>query len=117
MAGVDRRTGARLDGWPHFLQSLEALFTTSRGARVMRRYVGTNLPRLVDAPISPVTTINVYAAVADALRLEPRFKPVRMNVDGVSDGQLKIGIQGIYFPRGHLGDFSVQEPRTANVSL
>jgi phage baseplate assembly protein W len=83
----------------------------------MRRHIGSNIPRMVDMPISPVTLIDVYAAVAEALRLEPRFKVVRMGVQGVSDGRLTIDIKGIYYPRGHLGDFSVQEPKTASVSV
>lgn len=118
MAGVDRLTGKPLSGWDHLAQSLGVLFTTPRLSRVMRRHIGSNVPRLVDAPISPVTLIDVYAAIADAARYEPRFKVVRMAVtDATTGGRLTIAIEGVYFPRGHLGDFTVQEPKTVSVPL
>jgi hypothetical protein len=118
MAGVDRLTGKPLSGWAHVVQSLGVLFTTPKLSRIMRRHIGTNMPRLVDAPISPVTLIDFYAAVAEALRYEPRFRVSRMGVEGATtDGRLTLAIEGVYFPRGHLGDFSVSEPKTASVAL
>lgn len=119
MTGVDRLTGKPLSGWPHVAQSIGVLFTTPKASRVMRRHIGSNLPRLVDSPISPVTVINVYAAVAEVLTdFEPRFSVSRMRVnDATADGHLTVGIEGVYFPRGHLGDFSVSEPKTVSVPL
>lgn len=84
----------------------------------MRRHIGSNVPRMVDAPMSSVTIIDVYAALADALRYEPRLKVSRFSViDSTTDGRLTIGIEGVYFPRGHLGDFSVQIPKSEIVTL
>ena len=81
--------------------------------------VGADLVRMVDAPISPVTIIDIYAAVAEAVRnYEPRFKISRMKVlEASADGKLTVGIEGVYFPRGHLGDYSVSEPKTVSVPL
>ena len=118
MAGVNRLTGKPLSGWDHVAQSLGVLFTTPRLSRVMRRHLGSNVPRLVDAPMSPVTIIDVYAAMADAIRFEPRFQVSRFSVvEATTAGQLTIAVEGIYFPRGHLGDFTVQEPKIENVTL
>jgi phage baseplate assembly protein W len=119
MAGIDRFTGAPLDGWPHVAQSLGVLFTTPHGSRVMRRHVGSKVPRLIDSPISPNTIIDFYAAVAEAVTaFEPRFKVSRMKIDPETvGGHLVVAIQGVYYPRGHLGDYSVSEPKTVSVPL
>jgi phage baseplate assembly protein W len=116
--GIDRRTGGILSGWAHVQQSLEVLFTTARESRVMRRAVGSSVPRMVDQPMNQVTLIDFYAAVAKAIRdYEPRFKVSKMSVQSASSGQLTIAIQGVYYPRGHLGDFSVSEPQVVSVPL
>lgn len=100
------------------MQSLGVLLTTSRGQRVMRRHIGTSIPRMIDAPMTPITMIDFYAGVAEALDLEPRFQATRLGVESVAaDGHLRLSIQGVYFPRGHLGDFSVREPKEAVVTL
>jgi phage baseplate assembly protein W len=94
------------------------LITTALGSRVERRDVGSNLPRLVDAPISAANLIDFYAATAGVVdKWEPRFRIVRMRSEQPAHGQLLLSAEGIYFPRGHLGDFTVQEPKTVSVSL
>lgn len=123
MAGIDRHTGKPIDGWAHVQQSLGVLFTTPRLSRVMRRHVGSNLARLVDEPISPVTVIKFYAAVAKATQdFEPRFRITRMRIDPesaptISAGGVTMDIEGVYYPRGHLGDFGVSEPKVVSVPL
>jgi hypothetical protein len=121
MAGINRDTGQALDGWEHVVQSLRVLFTTPRFQRVMRRHVGSDLARLVDQPVSPVTVIKFYAAVGKATRdFEPRYRITKMRLSEASDvakGAVTMDIEGVYFPRGHLGDFSISEPRTVNVPL
>ena len=121
MAGINRETGKPLSGWDHVEQSLRVLFTTPRLSRVMRRHIGSKLARLVDEPISPVTVIKFYAAVADATdNFEPRFKITRMRLaedSAVTTGQALMDIEGVYYPRGHLGDFSVSEPKVVSVPL
>jgi len=119
MVGINRETGAVLSGFDHVKQSLGVLFTTARLSRIMRRDVGSAVPRAVDSPISPVTIIDLYAAVADAVRkYEPRFRVARMKVDSATTaGHITIAIQGVYYPRGHLGDYSVSEPKTVSVPL
>jgi hypothetical protein len=118
MAGIDRTTGKMLDGWAHVEQSLKVLITTSLGSRVERRDIGSRLPRLVDSPISAHTLVDFYAATAGVIdKWEPRFRLTRVNMSMPETGHLLIEAEGIYFPRGHLGDFSVQQPKTVSVSL
>lgn len=118
MAGMDRNTGARLDGWAHVQQSLQVLLTTPERSRVMRRAFGCGLPRRVDMPINNVTTIDLYADVAKAIAdHEPRFRVERMSVDTATVGQITLLAEGVYYPRGHLGDFTVSARRVAEVAL
>lgn len=118
MAGLNRITGQLLDGWAHVEQSLTVLITTALGSRVERRDVGSNLPRLVDAPISALTLVDFYAATAGVIdKWEPRFRLTRASMSQPESGHLSVAAEGIYFPRGHLGDFSIQEPKTVSVSV
>lgn len=119
MAGINRQTGKRMDsGWDHVIQSIGVLLTTSRLERYMRRAFGSDLPRLVDSPITPATVIDFYAATAGAIKeYEPRYRVSRMRVDTATKGHLQLLIEGVYFPRGHLGDFSVSVPKTVEVPL
>lgn len=118
MAGLNRITGQLLDGWPHVEQSINVLITTALGSRVERRNIGSRLPRLVDSPISAATVVDFYAATAGVIdKWEPRFKLVRVRMDEAVKGHLTIAAEGIYFPRGHLGDFSIQQPKTVSVPL
>jgi hypothetical protein len=119
MAGINRDTGKMLDGWDHVAQSIRVLLTTPKVARVMRRHFGSDLPRLVDKPLSPATIVDFYAATVDAIStFEPRFKVVRMKVGGATEnGELTLDCEGVYFPRGHLGDFSVSVPQNVTVTV
>lgn len=113
-------TGKALtDNWAHTVQSIGVLLTTPKASRVMRRHLGSDLPRLVDAPISPATVIDFYAATAGAINeFEPRYRVSRMRVeDATSGGHLSMLIEGVYYPRGHLGDFSISQPKTVTVPL
>lgn len=117
--GIDRITGKLISGWRHVEQSIWVLLTTSKKSRVMRRQVGAGVPRFVDSPMNPVNIIDLYASVAKAIAdYEPRFRVSRMSIESVSQGgQISVAIQGVYFPRGHLGDFTVSEPKTVSVPL
>lgn len=115
--GVSAVTGKRLSDWQHVEQSIGKILKTPIGARVMRRDFGSDLPDLVDQKMTPRNILAVYAAAATAIeKWEPRFRMKRGQVlSATAGGQLHLIVTGVYFPRGHLGDYSVSEDRTARV--
>lgn len=114
MAGVNRDTGKLLDGWPHVVQSIGVLLSTHYSTRVMRRYFGSNVPKLLGENLTPRTILRFRIAVAIALDLwEPRFRLLTIvptetgnSPENLRLGRLSLMAPGIYMPRGHLGDFT-----------
>jgi uncharacterized protein len=110
MAGIDRRTGRVLDGFAHVVQSIDVIFTTRLGERVMRRWFGAIGTAILGRLLVPRTILIFTTALTVALDLwEPRFKITRVIADGNTTDKLRLGqlsliIEGEYRPRGHLGD-------------
>lgn len=120
MAGINKTTGKSLDGWEHTWQSILDIFTTPIGTRVMRRDYGSLIPTLIDRPGTQERVVDVVMAAAEALdKWEPRFALDRGSIeDAGPDGVFQIVIVGRYFPRGHLGDFSIfEDERTARIPV
>lgn len=93
MTGLSRTEATLLEANAHLAQSIGDILTTPVGTRVMRREYGSDLPRLIDAPLNGETLIDVYAAVAEALdRWEPRLTLLRVVLADVSAGQLTLSI-------------------------
>lgn len=115
--GIDRRTLKRISGWPHTRQSIEVILTTPLGSRVMRRHFGGAVFDLIDAKMSQRRVLALYAATAIALqRWEPRFKLTRCAIAAAGpDGRTGLALYGTYYPRGHLGDYSIAEDATMRV--
>ncbi|SFD76256.1 hypothetical protein SAMN05428997_1534 [Bosea sp. CRIB-10] len=113
--GFDATTGKPLSGWAHCVQSIAVILTTRIGSRVMRRAFGSLVPELQDRNATPLLIMQVYAAVAAALRAyEPgfRLRTIQLSRSG-ADGIFAFQISGIFYPRGHLGDYSISETRSA----
>lgn len=108
MAGISSTTGKPVAGIEHLRQSIRTILSTRTGTRVMRRDFGSDLPRLVDRPMSDVLKLELFAATADALaKWEPRFRLARVElVEATAGGRVTLSLSGLYYPRGHLGDFS-----------
>lgn len=124
MAGFNRVTGKPLGGWEHTSQSLNVLVTTELGERQMRYRLGSRGGALLDRPGNALTIIDHFIAIQDAIepRLmngfqygEPRFDLVRIKPSGNESGLFTFELIGLYYPRGHLGDFSVYETKAATV--
>ncbi len=125
MAGIDRRTGKPISGWPEVAQSLDVLLTTYVGERVRRRGIGFDGDAMQDKPSNAIEMTNAFVAIMEAIepRLvngrqygEPRFDLVRVVPTRAGpDGVVTFELQGLYYPMGHRGDFSVFE--TASLSL
>lgn len=77
--GMNKHTGQILEGSAHLRQSIEDILTTPLGTRVGRRDYGSRLFELLDKSVDQVFQVELYAAVADALRLwEPDFSLERV---------------------------------------
>ncbi|ACI92716.1 GPW/gp25 [Afipia carboxidovorans OM5] len=110
-AGVDRTTGKVISGWAHVVQSICVIFTTCFGERVMRRWFGSFVPNVLGRKMVPSTVLKFWTAVCVAIDLwEPRYRVTQITPFGDPDamrlGSLGWQIDGIYMPRGHLGDFT-----------
>ena len=89
MAFVDRRTGQEINEFKHITQSIEMILTTRVGSRVMRRDFGSELPILLDDPLTPETITAIYAETNVAIaRWEPRVRILgsRLDLDDASSG-------------------------------
>jgi len=120
--GIDANTGRVLAGWDHVVQSIGKCLTTRIRSRVMRRHLGSAVPELQDANADPNTLLSLYVSVAEALNDpdggEPGFNLRTITLlRGGRDGRFVFLLEGDYFPRGHLGDFAVQENRELTIAL
>lgn len=93
MIGMSRTTGAAMARIDHIAQSVQDILTTPVGSRVMRRDYGSDLPRLIDAPINGETVVDLYVATAEALaRWEPRITLRRVQIADAAAGTLHLQI-------------------------
>lgn len=112
--GLDRRTGRVLRDFDHVLQSLDVIFGTRLGERVMLRWFGSGLPELLGRRITPRLVSLYVTLLALSIKLwEPRLEVVAISaagntVEAVRLGELRFVVQVYYRPNGHLGDFSVE---------
>lgn len=117
--GLNRRTGEVLTGWDHCVQSIAFIIRTRVGSIVMLREFGSLVPELQDRNATPRRVMQVYAAVAAALKAwEPGFRLRRIQLTRYgSDGAFAFLIEGIFYPNGHEGDYSVSEQKEATLAV
>lgn len=115
--GISARGGAALSDWDHVQQSIRKILTTPIGSRVMRRDFGSNLQDLVDRKMTQAIILALYSAAATAIaRWEPRFRMRGGSVTRAeATGEIALDIYGTYFPRGHLGDYTIAENQTSRI--
>lgn len=96
MLGMDRLSGAPLDGAAHLAQSIGDIIMTPIGSRTMRRDYGSLLFELIDRPINAATRLLLFSATAMALsRWEPRLRLTRVGLTRAgADGAVAITIEG-----------------------
>lgn len=127
--GVHRKTGKVLMGWDYVRQSMEVIFATPFHTRVLRRYVGSFVPHILGESAVPRIITRFYWAIASAIDLwEPCYRIKRVLFQGFAIGDawspvqttgaelLRLGHvifrnEGVYMPRGHLGDFTPESQR------
>lgn len=115
--GVNAETGLPLTDWDHVQQSITKILTTRIGSRVMRRDFGSELSELIDRKMTQRNILAAFAECAIAIaRWEPRFKLHRAMVTeaGVA-GRISFELYGVYYPRGHLNDFSIMQDASTRV--
>ena len=117
--GVSAVTGRVLTDWQHVEQSIRKILTTPIGSRVMRRDFGSRIFDFIDAKMTAANILGIYAAAAEAIEAwEPRFRAYRAAVSSASaDGAIELTLFGFYFPRGHLGDYSMIEDANFRLTL
>ncbi len=95
MSGLSATTARVLPEEQHLAQSINDILSTALGSRVMRREYGSDLPRLIDAPLNGETLVDLYAATAEAIdRWEPRFDLRRVEVADAVAGKLSLTLTG-----------------------
>jgi phage baseplate assembly protein W len=122
--GMDRTTGRVLTGWDHVIQSMLVIFSTKYHERVLRRWCGSFVPHLIGENANEATICRFYWAIATSIDLwEPNYRIQRVRVGKRSDGsiltspeELRTGhlttsMDGVYRPRGHLGNDQPQVRR------
>lgn len=81
MAGMDRHTGAELDGLAHIKQSVGDIIGTRIGSVLTLRDYGSFVPDLIDQPMTPANVLRIFAATALALtRWEDRLRLRRVGL-------------------------------------
>ena len=126
--GMDRFTGKVLTGWDHVVQSMLLIFSTKYHERVLRRWCGSFVPHLIGQNATVPTITRFYWSIATGLDLwEPNYRIQRVRVSTRADGSLlsspeeirtghlTTAMEGIYRPRGHLGNGDPQVRRAVGL--
>lgn len=115
--GVNAKTGQLLYGWDHCVQSIGKCLTTRVATRALKRHIGSDVPLFQDANADAATILKLYRAITEALNDpdggEPGFSLQRIEMIGWGrKGRFAFLLTGIWYPFGHLGDWSVRETVT-----
>jgi phage baseplate assembly protein W len=106
MPGTNRNTGRPLDGWDHVIQSLEVIFTTRFGERVMRQWFGSLVLHLLQRTATQSLILKFFWSIALAIDLwEPRFRLIRVVIGDLDKaGHLSFTLEGEYLPEATTGN-------------
>lgn len=117
MPGRSRHTGRPITNYEHAVQSVNDIATTRKGTRVMRREYGSNLLDLIGRPQGYDTALEAIMALAEPVNTwEPRIRITRVYPTGINrDGKFELTYDMVYFPKGHLGDYSLIENFDGNI--
>ena len=122
MSGVDRHTGRVTDNYASALQSVEVVFTTRIGERIMRRHFGAGLVELLGRAATPALFAAWKLLIVVGIDLwEPRFRVRAVRVSGtptaIAQGTVGIEVLVDWRPRALAGDFLVAGTRTFTIRL
>ncbi|EKN00976.1 MULTISPECIES: GPW/gp25 family protein [unclassified Acidocella] len=100
MIGTDANTGKALGDIAHLRQSIRDILSTPLGSRVKRRTYGSDLYKLIDAPLNRSTLAQIYSATVGALQTwEPRILVLKVQATA-APGVLTLDLYGQYLPNG-----------------
>jgi len=116
--GLDRTTGELLTGWDECAQSLQCIAQTAIGSLVLNRTFGSDISDLIDKPQNTATIAKYFTALARAFHeWEPGFRLTKITPTRLgSDGVVAFDIAGVFYPNGHLGDYSNPQGETVQVA-
>ncbi|KEG17045.1 GPW/gp25 family protein [Bartonella bacilliformis] len=120
--GVSEKDGSLLYGWDHCQQSIHKCLTTKVGTRVLRRHYGCDVGTFQDANADPATIMQLYQEIVQALDDpecgEPGFSLQRIDLTKATrKGIFCFVLTGVFYPHGHLGDWSHKEPMSVNLEV
>lgn len=97
LVGMNRTTGAPMTGLDHLCQSIGDILSTRRGSRRQRPEYGSDIPKMVDLPVTRGWISTVQAEAARAIgRWEPRITLSRVSVISIVSGAVTFRIAGTY---------------------
>jgi uncharacterized protein len=116
--GLNRFTGGTVTDWEHVLQSIQDIFTTGFGERIMREWYGSNIPNLLGSNITAREITGYFTEIVAPIEMwEPRFRVTKITALKVTrDGQFHFYLDGEYRPRAVFGDFAPEGARRVYAS-
>ncbi|MEJ0003464.1 MAG: GPW/gp25 family protein [Pararobbsia sp.] len=97
LVGMNRMTGAPITGLEHLRQSVGDILSTRKGTRRERPEYGSDIPKMVDLPVTRGWISTAQAEAARAIgRWEPRIELSRVTVLSIVDGAVTFQIRGAY---------------------
>jgi phage baseplate assembly protein W len=98
MAGMDAKTGRRLEGGRHLAQSIGMIASVRPGANSvpLLRSFGSESMDLIDRPVNGSFVVDTYFAVASAIRKwEDRLRLERVQLKQPQPGRVALYIEGV----------------------
>jgi phage baseplate assembly protein W len=98
MAGMDAKTGRRLEGGRHLAQSIGMIASVRPGANSvpLLRSFGSESMDLIDRPVNGSFVVDTYFAVASAIRKwEDRLRLERVQLMQPQPGRVVLYIEGL----------------------
>lgn len=97
LVGMCRQTGRLIGGVEHLKQSIADILGTRKGTRRERPEYGSDIPAMVDLPVTRGWISSAQAESARAIgRWEPRIRLERVAVLSVVDGKVTFRISGAF---------------------
>ena len=123
----DRYTGKIISGWPAVQQRMDILFSTPIHQRVLRRWVGSLVPRMLGRDITGPMILRFFNAIGTALDLwEPCYRlsrvyfmenvgppqspplPLAAAAAEIRAGNGAFRTEGVYYPYALQGNYTPQ---------